>query len=145
MLISRRDWLSMTAVNGLACLAVKGRAAAGQSAARSVLTVPNAVSGRETRMLGIIQAYEKQGFHRTGTVMQEGEFAWQAPFMWRYRLRVQLPNQQPYETDCNICAEFIEGQAVQVAAAPHNRKRVTVDVGQGKGRDGRASASANTP
>jgi hypothetical protein len=83
--------------------------------------------------------------HRTGTVMQEGDFTFQAPFMWKYQLRVQLPNEQPYETNCNICAEFAEGQQVQIAAAPHNHKRVTVDVGQGKGRDGRASESANTP
>ena len=72
--------------------------------------------------------------HQTNTVIQEGEFAWQAPWMWKYHLRVQLPNQQPYETECNICAELGEGQQVNVAAAPHNKKRVTVDVGQGKGR-----------
>src|SRR3954465_9691232 len=41
--------------------------------------------------------------HRTNTVMQEGEFDWQAPRMWKYRLRVTLPNIEPYETDCNIC------------------------------------------
>jgi hypothetical protein len=79
--------------------------------------------------------------HQTNTVMQEGEFTWQAPWMWKYQLRVSLPNAQPYETNCNICAEFAEGQEVQVAAAPHNRKRVTIDVGQGRGR-GRAGESS---
>lgn len=70
--------------------------------------------------------------HQTNTVMQEGDFTFQAPFMWKYQLRVQLPAEQPYETTCNICAEFVEGQEVKVAAAPHNHKRVTIDVGQGK-------------
>jgi Short C-terminal domain len=80
--------------------------------------------------------------HRTNTVMQEGEFAWQAPWMWKYHLRVTLPNNAPYETTCNICAELGEGQQVQVAAAPHNRKRVTIDVGQGR-RHGGSHASPN--
>jgi hypothetical protein len=64
--------------------------------------------------------------------------------MWKYRLRVKLPNIEPYETDCHICAELGEGQQVQVAAAPHNHKRVTIDVGQGK-RRGRRDASAADP
>src|SRR6185295_4091156 len=59
MVISRRDWLSLTAVNRLACLAALGRAAVGQSAGRSV---------RESRIVRMIQAYEKQGYHRTGTL-----------------------------------------------------------------------------
>jgi hypothetical protein len=68
--------------------------------------------------------------HKTNTVMQEGEFAWRAPYMWRYKLRVTLPSEAPYETTCNICAELSENQQVDVAAAPHNKKRVTIDVGQ---------------
>lgn len=83
--------------------------------------------------------------HQTNTVIQEGEFAWQAPWMWKYRLRVQLPNEQPYETTCSICAELTEGQQVQIAAAPHNHKRVTIDVGQGKGRGSGAPASGTAP
>jgi hypothetical protein len=74
--------------------------------------------------------------HQTNTVMQEGEFAWRAPYMWKYQLRVSLPNREPYETTCNICAELGEGQEVEVAAAPHNLKRVTIDVGQGRRRGG---------
>ena len=80
--------------------------------------------------------------HQTNTVMQEGEFGWRAPYMWRYRLRVTLPNTEPYETDCNICAELAEGQQVEVAAAPHNHKRVTIDVGQGK--DGGSADDSTT-
>jgi len=55
MLISRRDWLWMTAVNGLACLAVTGRAAAGQSAARPLLTTQSEVGRRESRILAEIR------------------------------------------------------------------------------------------
>jgi hypothetical protein len=83
--------------------------------------------------------------HRTNTVIQAGEFDWMAPWMYKYRLRVTLPGREPYETTCNICADGIsEGQEVDIAAAPHNRKRVTIDVGQGKGRSA-ADASGATP
>jgi uncharacterized membrane protein len=68
---------------------------------------------------------------QTNTVVQEGEFSWQAPFIWKYHLRVSLPGRDPYETDCSICAaDLAVGSTVNVAAAPHNRKRVTIDVGQ---------------
>jgi hypothetical protein len=76
LLISRRDWLSMTAVNGLACLAVAGRSSAGQRAARSKRTARGAVRSREHRILGVIQAYEKQGFHRTGTAVDRDSGNW---------------------------------------------------------------------
>ena len=67
----------------------------------------------------------------TNTQIQEGEFAWQAPFVWKYHLRISLPDTEPYETDCSICAANMSvGDTVNVAVAPHNRKRVTIDVGQ---------------
>jgi len=75
---------------------------------------------------------------QTRTVVQEGEFAWQAPFIWRYHLRVSLPGRVPYETDCSICAsDLAVGSTVNVAAAPHNRKRVTIDVGQARVKERR--------
>ena len=68
---------------------------------------------------------------RTRTVIQEGEFAWEAPRVWKYRLRVTIPGRAPYETDCSICVPNLrEGTVVNVAAAPHNHRRVTIDVGQ---------------
>ena len=68
---------------------------------------------------------------RTRTVIQEGEFAWEAPRVWKYRLRVTIPGRAPYETDCSICIpNLTEGTVVNVAAAPHNHRRVTIDVGQ---------------
>ena len=73
---------------------------------------------------------------RTRTVIQEGEFAWEAPRVWKYRLRVTIPGRAPYETDCSICIpNLTEGTVVNVAAAPHNHRRVTIDVGQ-DGKDG---------
>lgn len=69
---------------------------------------------------------------RTRTVIQEGEFAWEAPRVYKYRLRVTIPGRAPYETDCSICASGISaGSVVDVAVSPHNHRRVTIDVGQG--------------
>ena len=68
----------------------------------------------------------------TNTVIQEGEFAWEAPRLYKYRLRVSIPGKAPYETNCAICASGIhQGQVVHVAVSKHNRHRVTIDVGQG--------------
>jgi hypothetical protein len=81
--------------------------------------------------------------HRTSTVMQAGEFEWMAPWVWKYHLRVKLPAVEPYDTVVSICAELAEGMEVEVAAAPHNHKRVTIDVGQGEKGKGRRSSGGN--
>jgi hypothetical protein len=79
----------------------------------------------------------------TNTQIQEGEFAWQAPFVWKYHLRISLPGREPYETDCSICAaDMSVGNTVNVAVAPHNRKRVTIDVGQDQVKQRRHAARA---
>jgi len=79
----------------------------------------------------------------TNTQIQEGEFAWQAPFVWKYHLRISLPDREPYETDCSICAaNMAVGDTVNVAVAPHNRKRVTIDVGQDTVKQRRHAARA---
>jgi hypothetical protein len=68
----------------------------------------------------------------TNTVIQEGEFAWQAPRVYKYGLRISIPGRPSYETSCSICASGIQpGSVVKVAVSRHNRKRVTIDVGQG--------------
>lgn len=68
----------------------------------------------------------------TNEVIQEGEFAWEAPRVWKYRLRVSVPGKDAYETSCRICTPAIrQGSTVHVAVSPHNRHRVTIDVGQG--------------
>ncbi len=80
---------------------------------------------------------------QTNTVVQEGEFAWEAPYVWKYHLRVSLPGREPYETDCSICASDLGvGKTVNIAAAPHNRKRVTIDVGQDQIKQRRQSRRA---
>ncbi len=81
--------------------------------------------------------------HRTNTVMQAGEFEWMAPWVWRYHLQVTIPDHEPYETVVSICAGGMsEGQTVDIAAAPQNHKRVTIDVGQDQGK-GAGSASTD--
>ena len=85
---------------------------------------------------GIHGTAEVLSAKRTNMVIQAGEFAWQAPRVWKYGLRVSIPGQAPYETACSICAAGIsEGSVVNVAVSPHNRHRVTIDVGQGS-KDG---------
>jgi hypothetical protein len=52
--------------------------------------------------------------------------------VYRYKLRVQLPDRRPYETYVSVASHGLrEGQQVEIAAAKHNRKRVAIDLGQG--------------
>jgi hypothetical protein len=87
---------------------------------------------------GIAGTAEVMDAKATNMVIQEGEFAWQAPRIWKYRLRVTIPGKAEYETECSICvADLQRGQTVKVAVSPRNRKRVTINAGQGvKGRRG---------
>jgi hypothetical protein len=67
----------------------------------------------------------------TNTRISKGEYDWQAPLVYKYRLRVSVPGRDPYETVCSICVRGIaEGSTVDVAVSRHNHKRVTIDVGQ---------------
>jgi hypothetical protein len=96
---------------------------------------------RRTLRRGIRGTAEVLIAKATNTVIQEGEFAWQAPRVYKYRLRITLPGHLPYETSCSICASGIHpGEVVDVAVGRHNRKRVTIDVGQG-GTRGQARSS----
>jgi hypothetical protein len=85
---------------------------------------------------GIAGTAEVLSAKATNTVISEGEFDWQAPRVYKYGLRVSVPGRAPYETSCSICAAGVrQGSVVNVAVSPHNRKRVTIDVGQG-GKNG---------
>jgi Short C-terminal domain len=64
---------------------------------------------------------------QTNTVVQEGEFAWEAPYVWKYGLEVTVPGWQPYKTMLYICASLSAGETVPVRVARFNRKRVTID------------------
>jgi hypothetical protein len=67
----------------------------------------------------------------TNMTINSGGFDWEGKQVYRYRLRVTVPGREPYETYCRITAFGIrEGDTVKVAVAPHNRKRVTIDVSQ---------------
>jgi Short C-terminal domain len=84
----------------------------------------------------------------TNEVIQSGEFAWEAPRVYKYELLVDLPGKKPYKTTCRICASGIrQGQTVNVAASKHNRKRVTIDIGQGQpsGAPRQAPGAAYSP
>ena len=64
---------------------------------------------------------------QTNTVVQEGEFAWEAPYVWKYGLEVTVPGWPPYKTMLYICASLSEGETIPVRVARFNRKRVTID------------------
>ena len=92
---------------------------------------------------GIAGTAEVLSAKATNETIQEGEFAWEAPRVYKYRLRVNIPGKAPYETDCRICASGIrEGAVVNVAVSPHNHKRVTIDVGQGSNKGAAPAGSA---
>jgi len=96
---------------------------------------------RRTLRRGIRGTAEVLTAKATNTVIQEGEFAWQAPRVYKYGLRVTLPGQTPYETSCSVCASGIRpGSVVDVAVGRRNRRRVAIDVGQG-GPRGQARSS----
>jgi len=64
---------------------------------------------------------------QTNTVVQEGEFAWNAPYVRKYGLQVTVPGWAPYKTMLYICASLTAGETIPVRVARFNRKRVTID------------------
>jgi hypothetical protein len=66
MLISRRDWLSITARSAYAAVAYPRRVAAQDGTA----------GGVEVRISRLVHEYEQQGFHRTGTTVDRLSGDW---------------------------------------------------------------------
>lgn len=64
---------------------------------------------------------------RTNTIVQQGEFAWNAPYVWKYDLEVTVPGREPYPTLLAICAQLPEGATIPVRVSRLNGKRVTID------------------
>ena len=64
---------------------------------------------------------------QTNTVVQEGEFDWEAPYVWKYGLEVTVPGWAPYKTMLYICASLTTGETIPVRVARFNHKRVTID------------------
>ena len=64
---------------------------------------------------------------QTNTVVQAGEFDWEAPYVWKYGLEVTVPGWAPYKTMLYICAHLSEGETIPVRVARFNHKRVTID------------------
>jgi hypothetical protein len=76
---------------------------------------------------------------QTRTVAQTGQFAWEAPYIWNYTLRVTIPDKQPYDATCNIAyANISEGSTVNVVASRLNRRSVAIDVDAGSASHGHA-------
>jgi hypothetical protein len=70
---------------------------------------------------------------RTSARIGSGGYAWNTAPVLRYRLRVTVPGRAPYETTCLMCDDRVrEGATVDVAVAPHNRKRVMIDQRPGR-------------
>ena len=64
---------------------------------------------------------------QTNTVVQAGEFDWEAPYVWKYGLEVTVPGWAPYKTMLYICAHLSEGETIPVRVSRLNRQRVTID------------------
>lgn len=79
--MNRREWLSIAAVNGLACLTSAARTTAGQT---------GTPSARESRTRRLVQAYGDQGFHRTGTAVDRASGSWLADEVRRTGLMPSL-------------------------------------------------------
>jgi hypothetical protein len=79
---------------------------------------------------------QKQGIRGTAvvlsakqanTIAQTGQFRFQAPFIWKYRLRVTVPGKPPYEATCGIARDDIrEGSTVGVSVSRFNRRSVAI-------------------
>jgi hypothetical protein len=64
---------------------------------------------------------------QTHTMAQTGQFDFQAPFIWKYRLRVTIPGKDPYEANCGVARSGIsEGSTVRVAVSRFSKHSVTI-------------------
>jgi hypothetical protein len=83
---------------------------------------------------------QKQGIRGTAvvlsakqanTIAQTGQFRFQAPFIWKYRLRVTVPGKAPNEATCGIARDDIrEGSTVGVSVSRFNRRSVAIHANQ---------------
>ncbi len=68
---------------------------------------------------------------QTRTLAQTGQFDFQAPFIWKYTLRVTVPGKAPYDASCSVARDDIrEGSTVNVAVSRFNHKSLTILSGQ---------------
>jgi hypothetical protein len=88
---------------------------------------------------------QKRGLRGTGVVLkatqtrtqaQTGQADFQAPFIWKYRLKVSLPGKQPYEAVCSVARDGIsEGSTVDVAVSRFNRRSIAMLPGRSSQRE----------
>jgi hypothetical protein len=64
---------------------------------------------------------------QTRTLAQTGQFDFEAPYIWKYKLRVTIPGKEPYEASCSVARDGIaEGSTVDVAVSKLNHRTVTI-------------------
>jgi hypothetical protein len=64
---------------------------------------------------------------QTRTQAQTGQADFQAPFIWKYTLKVSVPGKAPYEAVSSVARSgFHEGSTVDVAVSRFNRKIVAI-------------------
>jgi hypothetical protein len=67
---------------------------------------------------------------QTRSVAQTGQFTFQAPFIWKYGLRVTIPGKPAYDASCSVArADISEGSTVDVTVSRFNRRSVAIQAG----------------
>lgn len=78
---------------------------------------------------------------KTRTMAQTGQADFQAPFIWKYRLKVSLPGKEPYEAVCSVARDGIsEGSTVDVAVSRFNRRSIAMLPGRTSQREVRRNS-----
>jgi hypothetical protein len=54
----------------------------------------------------------------TRETIQSGEFAWEAPRVYKYRLKVSVPGRSAYETHCRLCCRDPRGVGGECRGQP---------------------------
>jgi hypothetical protein len=64
---------------------------------------------------------------QTRTQAQTGQANFQAPFIWKYRLKVSLPGKEPYEAVCSVArGDISQGSTVDIAVSRFNRRSIAM-------------------
>jgi len=101
--ISRRNWLELTALTTVATL-VPRHDSAGQTTAPSL---------RETRIRRIVREFEEQGFHRTGTSVDRASANWLRDLAHQSGLTASLESFSLHRVDPVSAALIVGGRRIE--------------------------------
>jgi len=101
--ISRRNWLELTALTTVATL-VPRHDSAGQTTAPSL---------RETRIRRIVREFEEQGFHRTGTSVDRASANWLRDLAHQSGLTASLESFSLHRVDPVSAALIVAGRRIE--------------------------------